>query len=282
MNSRTLLSSSLGTAAISAAVAAIVAACGGHSVTNTAECAAGTSPYNGVCVIPEAGGGGDAYLAPDSVEADSGADAPSDVGADAATKTDALMGDDAPSNDATAAIDAPDTSSPSDPCPSNSNDTTVLINCDPHCGDAGPTACLPATCGHGPITLPYPSGLLPQSFVIRTPEAPGTDPNCALDCPGSGYAYGIGIELPGTGVQGGGFQLTVEPPWMIVGFGKPYCDYQVVDDAEAPGAVASHCWWADTVGGYQLFVVTTDPNAPARNIRITSYLSATECPEGGP
>ncbi len=160
---------------------------------------------------------------------------------------------------------------PSDPCPSP---LMVYLDCDPACSDAGGASlCRPATCGHGPMFLPqgWTSG------VIRTPDAPGTDPSCASACPSGGaYAYGLGFAYADMGA-GGTFLVTVAPPWEIVTETVPYCSEY--DGGSA--YVTTNCQWGNLYGTTVFYVMTKDPNAPARNITITLSSGSQSCPADG-
>jgi hypothetical protein len=117
--------------------------------------------------------------------------------------------------------------------------------------------------------------------TVRTPDAPGVDQHCATDCPDGGFVYGLGFKVPGPqGYPMGAVTVTVGSPWQIIAGGDPYCDYS---DAFGPGRVWTGCASFDVVGGSSFDVMTTDPSAVARNIKITFTASPQMCPpDGGP
>jgi len=237
-------------------VAAWMAACSSSSAPGTATCGAGTTLAGSQCVAVDASVT-DSAGTPDTIgnegaTVEAGADAPQDVTVDS-WRVDAEAGPPA-----------------SDACPSGSGSVTIL-DCDPSCAGSLST-CLTASCGGGPMALPQNSPVM----VVRTPDAPGTDPACTAACAASGYAYGLGFTFPGIGPVGA-VLITVGPPWEIVIGGDPYCDYY---DA-GQGSVTQGCVSADWQGGDSFFIMTKDPNAAARNITISFTSTLQVCPPDG-
>lgn len=119
----------------------------------------------------------------------------------------------------------------------------------------------------------YPQVVYDTSvLVVRTPEAPGVDPRCTSLCPSDGYVYGVGLSLsvePWVLVE-------VAPPWEIITSSQtPYCaDSLAKVSTVACAAVATH------VNG-NVYVMTRDPAAPARNITLTGYSTQPSCPADG-
>jgi hypothetical protein len=116
-----------------------------------------------------------------------------------------------------------------------------------------------------------------ETIVLRTPNAPGVDPACAARCPGSGYVYGMGFTIGGTGPMGY-VQVTVGAPWIMVWAGDPYCDYF---DASGPGQTMTGCLTGLVKGGDYFYVLTKDPNAVARNIEVSFSGTPFTCPADG-
>lgn len=229
-------------------------ACGGSS-NGGAPCGDGTMLRQGHCVSADSGSSDGSVS-----DATSDSTQPSEAGPEA---------DAAPDRAGETSADGDGGGSQADPCPT----TQPILDCDTVCWDGGgEAACTAASCGFGPITLPNQG----QSFVIRTPDAPGQDQRCTSGCPGSGFAYGVGIKVPGTG-PAGAITITVGAPWEIVYGGDPYCDYY---DA-GQGAVFSGCISGYTQGGDTYYVMTKDPSAPARNITITISAQPVTCPPDG-
>jgi hypothetical protein len=117
------------------------------------------------------------------------------------------------------------------------------------------------------VPLPLPN-LYPSGFEIRTPEAPGVDPNCDPLCPGKGYVYGVGFLVSNQNPFPNGTIVKVSPPWVIV-YGSSNtsfsCDYTVTNCAE---------FLTGNTG--PVYIMTKDPNAPARNATF-EYLTG-KCP----
>lgn len=254
-------------------------ACGGHSTTNTAECAAGTSPENGVCAVPDSGST-DAAASADvaaTQTTDSAMIFDSGSGIIDATSTNDALGQDAGEGDSALGTDAESGTAPSS-CPVESPGVAVVVDCDEACADAGAMApCATATCENGPIILmPLQAGF---TQILRTPAAAGNDPACATDCPDGGYAYGLGIQFWGTTGDGpmGNVHMTVAPPWFIIYGGTRYCDYR----DSGPGYTAS-CVNDTFIGGEVFYIMTKDPNAPATNVTIKyTGNSFQNCPADG-
>jgi hypothetical protein len=271
----------------------IVAACAGKSTVNDTYCAAGTAPLNGVCVVPDAGpetANGDASTSGSDVTDASIADAAAheESIADVASVIDAI-GEGGP--DAT--WDAPsqgdalgaDVLAQPDPCPVLTTKSPVFLECDSLCCGQDPACanpqeagslydgnCSGATCGAGPITIPPNEA----RFTVRTPNAPGMDPSCALKCSSAGYVYGLGFSMSNLGPGYRVLLVSVGPPWEILGSSVPYCNAQF--SSVATGCVATAVGAADS-----LYVMTKDPYAPARNIEFyfPTDQSTTCSPDGG-
>ena len=165
-----------------------------------------------------------------------------------------------------------------------------MLDCDPACCGAIPScledaastvvgsgSCAGATCAGGPlkITVAAADGV---PTIVRTPDRPGVDPACAAACPMGGYVYGLGLEYPGSEMP---IMVTVGPPWeLFIGFNNTlYCPFF---DAGKGGStpVKTSCLSETFVNDEIIFVMTKDPNAPARDISIT-FGQSTTCPADG-
>jgi hypothetical protein len=250
-----------------------VVACGG-SETNNVTCGSGTTLEGSQCVASSDSGPMVDGASEDHDATTGGEDGPTDAGLDATLDV---------TPDVTKDADAAqfDANAP-DPCPVNDppHKLEILDDCDPVCcgqdplcqgstGEAGQLQfCSDATCGSGPATLQENYGL---SFVVRTPGHPGIDPACVSDCPDGGFVYGLGLTLNPQAPAI--FDITVGPPWKIIQHSNTrYCT--------ANGStLATGC--AVAYGFPQtIYVVTDDPNAPARNITF-SVVSTPTCPPAG-
>jgi hypothetical protein len=142
-----------------------------------------------------------------------------------------------------------------------------FLSCDPACLDptGSTTTCDQSKCGPT-VTVDLPdSSALP--FFVRTPNAPGVDPTCAAECPSESWVYGLGFQLTQIPYA---WTVKVDPPWMIfVAQVGPYC----ANMAFTP----RNCITLQPGTSGTLFVMTTDPNAPARNILFDSANQAS-CP----
>ncbi len=164
-----------------------------------------------------------------------------------------------------------------DPCPAEPpfvNCSSTCTGATPGC-DVGPGALGTCRTEYTELEVTDPS-LLP--LVIRTPSNPGVDPGCVAVCGTGSTVWGISISLimPSTLLPDGGwgtdhaFRVSVAPPWRII---------------ETPG-YSLYCEWTFAfdecrVHPYEIAtfqIVTTDPNAPARNVLIEWVPKPAECP----
>jgi hypothetical protein len=246
------------------AYGSVVAACSGSPKGDI--CGPGTTEQDGECVTNT---DGDAASSADgrdsSVVMDGGTH---DVGA-----ADGLQPPDAPIDSAVSDglpfADAPPESAEAEGPPDQCYvPNFYYMSCDPSCpgpADAG-NMCAMATCGPSiavPVASPSQS---PNGFsTIRTPNAPGTDPNCATQCPGGGFAYGIGLAVTDNPYP---FTVAVSPPWVVFAAfaNAPFC----------PGSAPSSCLAIKAATTTTVNIMTTDPNAPARN--VTFSIGADKCP----
>ncbi len=108
------------------------------------------------------------------------------------------------------------------------------------------------------------------TWVIRTPSMPGSDSTCATDCPAQPWAFGLSVTVgPSYGHKG--YAVTVAPPWyLITGTNTPFCPKNST-------MLPPNCLWFDGTTSELLYVVTNDPNAPARNVTF-QYASQGMCP----
>jgi hypothetical protein len=227
-------------AAMVLAVSAGAAACGG---SDKVTCGSGTQLRNGVCILSP---GSDASIAPPDAAAQS---------MDAAQAADT----DAPVD---AAVDADSATAQPDLCPEAADASYAFLeDCDDHCTQSPQMMdrCPDLTCST--VVREIAGGFSPSldTDLFRTPNAPGTDPQCLTAC-SQGYVYGFGFRV------GLGFSIIVRvgDPWVIIAHSlQPYC-------TDSNSLVLSHCARIDlspTHAEY-VFVMTKDPNAPARNITI--------------
>jgi hypothetical protein len=155
----------------------------------------------------------------------------------------------------------------SDPCPTK----TPAANCSTTCG--GPAGCDLVRCQSLPE--PYTPRLFINDervlpLVIRTPDSPAADPECARLCGGSASRFSIGLAVAAVVVDH--YRVTVPPPWRIVEAERPnsYCPKPGGRDFGACRVVHRE----NTL----LLVVTDDPKAPARNIRVEKVADNATCP----
>jgi hypothetical protein len=247
-------------ALVSATLAAIAVACSSTSSTPGLTCGPGTAAVAGQCLPSEDAGSSDSSLSQD-VRAQEAA-SPYDAGTDAAESSTSDAGEAGPASgdggDASS-LDANVDAGPSDPCPMTGG--PVWFDCDTQCNPASGdhAACQQATCSGGGSLA---SGSVnPQGpGTIRTPAAPGTDPKCATDCPALGLAYGISATL--APFNNTAYQVTVSPPWYLVTTSAPFCTTPMFP-------VAGGCLHFDGTASETIYIITSDPNAPARNVTIT-------------
>ena len=169
---------------------------------------------------------------------------------------------------------------PSDSCPPVVNgDVELFFDCDKTCCASDPGCyqteteagvapqCSTAACGGGGVVTGQ------GSFVVRTPERPGTDPACTAACPSDGYVYGLRFDI---GLSATWLLVEVGPPWEIVwGSSTPFCtDSTSLVSTTGCAAVAK-------AGSPTVYVMTKDPNAPARNITFIAAFTQPSCPTDG-
>jgi hypothetical protein len=109
---------------------------------------------------------------------------------------------------------------------------------------------------------------------MRTPDHPGVDPKCQPRC-GAGntdYAMAFRLSLP---FYRRGVRITVGAPWLIAPYNTyyPYC----MKPGGSPSPPVSGCVYAP-VDFYDFMIVTTDPNAPSRNVIIEEPPVGEKCP----
>jgi hypothetical protein len=237
------------------------AACSGKEVASSGgpglACGAGTVESNGVCVA----------VGPDgSILVDGGSDGP-------VILPDGAVGDGATQDGATT-LDGSDAASQTpDACPvvQGTRFIPIYMDCDPKCVryPSEATPCPQATCGPT-VALSFAQHGLP--FQFRTPDRPGVDPNCDTQCPGGQYVYGLGFQdNKNFGVA---VSIKVDPPWEIIrGKQKPFCELA----GDPPPTQCAIIPWPLLFGDDHIYVVTKDPNAPARNV-LVDYASIQVCP----
>jgi len=146
------------------------------------------------------------------------------------------------------------------------------MDCSGQCDVVSPR-CEMATCREeGPygVTVTEESEL---PYIFRTPFHPGVDPACGELCDGPvETAYGTGVKVLIDDVPGTVLKATVGAPWRINTTDYMFSDYCI--DSATPFE-CSLAW----IGGYIAFVVVTDdPNAPARNVKIERVPAPGSCP----
>jgi hypothetical protein len=216
---------------------------------NPLACGAGTQEVNRTCVALPA----DAGAAPFDATTEVAAPPVGDSGA----------GDEGPPSAADAGQDTAPPEPPSDPCPDVANPGAfVALDCDSKCPGGVAGSCDAYTCA---LTVTGIMGRvngtpLSPPYQFRTPEAPGALSACTTQCPGSGYVYGLGFQIDTA--YPGAFTVKVGPPWEVIKYSKlPYC-------TDATSFVVKTCaYLAYPPSGY-VFIMTKDPNAPARNVLV--------------
>jgi hypothetical protein len=239
----------------------VLTACSGQEAPNNCdhcESPDGAGPEDSTADVSDS-------TAPDGSSQDAVADTAHDGPADSPAPNEASVDG--------SSLDAQDAATAADPCPTSGPTGGVELDCDRTCCSADPVCvsqeddagtiprCTAASCSGAPIALPT---IAAEYYVVRTPNAPGADPACAQNCSSGSYAYGLGFQLNTN--QPNGVSVTVGSPWVIVQSSTPYCP-------EADAAAQTGCVYIDVYK--PVYVLTTDPNAPARN--ITFYASPT-CP----
>ncbi len=235
---------------------------------NQVECGPGTRLEGGRCVVDEGGAGSGGSTA-------SGGASGQAVGGEGGSATGGTGGDSgggegggAGGADAGAA-GSPGPGPEDDPCPPEG----LPMDCSGQCDVVSPR-CEMATCREeGPygVTVTEESEL---PYIFRTPSHPGVDPACGELCDGPvETAYGTGVkviikeEVPNTVLK-----ATVGSPWRIVIMDYMWADYCITPTTP----YGCDCSWE---GSYTAFVVVTDdPNAPARNVKIERVPAPGSCP----
>jgi hypothetical protein len=238
-----------------ASIACSAGACTSNQTTINSNCGVGTHLQDGECVPDEDGATSDSSTDDVSVV---------DSGPAESSLPDSHAGVDSASHDSRIDSVATETSTDvvdsgiSDPCP-----LTPGLDCSGECG--GPVAaCGPYECTS--TTGPLPTLITSYSefpFVIRTPDHPGTDPNCQPRCGAGNTVWGIGIRLALPYGDSNDIRIRVGDDWSINHFFEtlPFC----IDPIVKP---ALGCYRTPNTGRGEWFVATIDPNAPARNITI--------------
>lgn len=237
------------TSAMAACTAAIA------PVATEPNCPAGQVQVGDMCVNDSDAAGVDS-----SAPAVDGSSTDSDTHGDANDEDGSSPSDAGASNDANSDPDAMP-----DPCPSPLMSYMV---CDSAC--PGPSnsssQCAQAMCGASvPISTPPPADF---ATFVRTPNAPGVDPNCAQECPSGGWVYGLGFQvnpIPDA------YTVKVGPPWeiFVASTMAPFCPM--------PNFAPVSCMTIPSYSSGAIFVMTKDPNAPARNIEF-DFANRLTCP----
>ena len=246
-------------------VAIPVTSCSSSTNSAGVKCGPGTTLIDSSCVPS----GADAATATDSAVPDDANGGPGPDGAADGAVADASSdssGGSTMDRASDVGLDGPD--GLSDPCPNPMN-ASFWFNCDTQCNPAAGdhAACQKATCSALGTLM---SGSLGQTgfpeYIIRTPANPGTDPTCATDCPAHPWAYGISATLAAD--NGTPYKVTVSPPWYLVGTTTPFC-------TNAMFTSVTPCINFDGLVDEVVYIVTMDPNAPARDVVIQQ---ASFCP----
>ena len=244
--------------AITASTAALCG-CSGNSGALQTTCGPGTSLIGAQCV-PNTDSG-----TANGTDASGGAENPADgaggPGADGTTGGDAGAppgAGDAAASSSDASIDGP--AGDADPCFVDLNFST----CDKSCAQVPPVSCPQSTCGKMVTAQAAPG--VPN--YLRTPPAPGVDPACAAACPSGGFVWGVGVQ-----VLTGDFIVKTPPHWQVIANSQtPFCP-------DSHSTTSSCAYFPHNAMGI-LYLVTDDPNSPARNIEFRAASSNTCPPEG--
>jgi hypothetical protein len=256
-----------GTIAFGLIAAAVAVSCSGNSVSSLLSCGPGTHPVDGQCVPVASDGGPSADAGP--VQQQNGPDA-SDSGGIIEDASGAEY-DSAPNSEGGITPESGPVSDGSDPCPPTTASTPV--QCDPACPGSTPSTCSMVTCASS-ATVMLNLGNSGDSTIVRTPDHPGTDPNCRTQCDSGPYVYGMGfiLEPPFFPVL-----ITVGSPWVILteGGAQPFCNVS--------GSVISQgCYFLGQRTPNSLpqpvYIMTSDPEAPARNITFFQENVVMGCP----
>ncbi len=150
-----------------------------------------------------------------------------------------------------------------DPCPTKK----PIIDCSTGCG--GPSAsCAQAMCTNTFYSAD-PKPAFP--YVIRTPSKPGTDPACVKQCGNGSTVYGIGLAWNFPVKPMFGMKVTVPKPWFVK------IDYLDDPNHYCLTGKESQCAVYGTVSD-NVYVLTTDPTAPAVNAVVEEVPWPATCP----
>jgi hypothetical protein len=174
-----------------------------------------------------------------------------------------------PSRDGSVSAEAGSDASPPEPCPTGG----ALLDCSRTCGPTS-TSCDGLGCSHFDKVL-IDARDAATTHYLRTAGAPFTQQECTLarSCGGPMYApvqsMVVAIDAPGRRV------IRVAPPWYLsrfLGSGDQWCRPQ-------NPALEVSCFVADDHAGdpINFAVLTSDPDAPARNVVIDGSQNAA-CP----
>src|SRR5262249_2491292 len=94
---------------------------------------------------------------------------------------------------------------------------------------------------------------------VRTPSKPGRDPRCRTCEAGPSAVYSMQIAVHTDAARA--VRVSVAAPWYLRSTGGPYCG-----GAEF-GCLSIHARVVQGAAGL-IWVITNDPDAPARNVRI--------------
>ncbi len=160
---------------------------------------------------------------------------------------------------------------PDDPCPTGINISQILRNCSTTC--AAQSSCSDIACqSASEVDLPSVDG--PE--YVRTPSQPGMNVNCSVCSTSTAYSFTIRADT--YQVASYHLRVTVSPPWSLA------TGYSATNPLCYDSATATQCaiiaQGSSTAGGPYpwVYVVTNDPNAPARNIVIEQSVDGGDCP----
>ena len=140
-----------------------------------------------------------------------------------------------------------------DPCPEGS-----VLDCSGQCGASADPLCEKGYCGHDSGGIVLGSDFIPPytdfPMTVRTPARPGLDPDC--DCEWERFGIQFRVSNPNDSTV----RLSVEPPWWIE------FDYRDYDDYCRLGRDRHQCVVVEDA--IYAYVLTSDPDAPARNLTI--------------
>lgn len=147
-------------------------------------------------------------------------------------------------------------------CPT---DAKVLLDCSGTCIPKGAQCAINSCATANAFALPpifTSADQLPA--VLRTPDHPGTDPKCLADCAAGDtvWVFGFHYKLPADSKKA--VWMTVDPPWHFTFNFETHCTYSKVGSSKYPPQQCIPGLADDDA----FFVYTTDPAAPARNVRL--------------